>query len=110
MNSQFYPVFPNQAYSLHSVSQYQLMIQQAEQQILMGLQAQHASTGYPIDWLQGGAHVSAVLAAIGGGTVSADGNGMYGGLQVLLRYTWAMGAVHGFQQGYNAQQWYGIQN
>ena len=106
MNSQFYPNFPNPTYSLHPVVQYQLMIQQAEQQILTGLQAQYASTGYPIDWLQGGAHISAVLATIGGGAVSAGGNGMYGGLQVLLQYAWAMGATYGFRQGYNAQQWY----
>lgn len=105
MNSQFYPAFPNQVYGLSPAAQYQLMMQQAGQQILTGLQTQYASTGYPINLLQGGAHTVALLAAIGGGAVSAGGGGVYGGLQVLMQYAFAHGAYYGFQQGLNCQHW-----
>lgn len=99
MNSQFFLTFTNQVYGLSPAEQqYQLMMQQAEQQILMGLQTQCASTGYPIDLLQGGAHIVALLAAIGGGAVSAGGGGVLAGLETLMQYAMAYGAYYGYQQ------------
>ncbi|MDE5569208.1 MAG: hypothetical protein K2I82_00955 [Ruminococcus sp.] len=80
------------------------MLQQSGQQIYNGLKEQYASTGYPIDWLHGGPHIGAILAAIGGGAVSTGGAGMLGGLQVLLQYAWAAGAAYGYQEGY-CQRW-----
>lgn len=104
-NSQFYPLFPAQGNYASPATQYQLMLQEAQQQIHARLQAQFASTSYPIDGLNGSAHTAAVLAAIGGGAVSAGGGGVAGGLQVLLQYAFAAGAYYGFQQGLNCQHW-----
>jgi len=81
------------------------MMQQAGTQIQRGLQTQFAGTGYPINMLWGGAHTNAVLAAIGGGAVSAGGNGVYGGLQILLQYAWAAGAYYEAQRRLGTQWW-----
>jgi len=97
-NAHPYPSFPAQGTSVSPATQYQLMMMQAQQQIQSGLQAQYASTGYPIDWLNGGAHTAAVLAAIGGGAISAGGNGIAGGLQVLLQYAFAAGGYYECQR------------
>ncbi len=93
-----YPVAYFQYYGVSPIEQYQILMQQYQQQIQAGLQAQYASTGYPIDWLSGGARIAAVLAAIGGGAVSAGGNGVYGGLQVLLQYAFAAGGYYECQR------------
>lgn len=90
---QDYPVIPQPDYNILSADQYRLIMRQAEQQIQSGLQTQYASTGFPINRLNGGARTNALLAAIGGGTVSAGGNGIYGGLQVLMLYAFAYGAL-----------------
>lgn len=96
------PILPN--HGLTPVMQYQLMQQQAGQQIYRGLQVQNASTGYPMDLLQGGAHITALLAAIGGGSIATGGNGIAGGLKTLCEYIWAQGAAYGFQQGLTYQE------
>lgn len=102
---QDYPVIPKPDYNLSPADQYRLIMCQAEQQIQSGLQTQYASTCFPIDWLDGGARINALLAAIGGGAVSAGGGGVRGGLQVLMQYAFAYGAYYGFQQGLNCQHW-----
>ena len=98
-NSFLFPALPDQPFSLAPFEQYRFALQQAEAQIQRGVQTMYASTGYPINWLSGGAHMNAVLAAIGGGATSAGGSGVYGGLQVLMQYAAAYGACYGYQQG-----------
>lgn len=96
------PILHNQG--LTPAMQYQSMQQQAGQQICRGLQVQSASTGIPMDSLQGGAYITALLAAIGGGSIAAGGNGIDGGLKTLCEYIWAKGAEHGLQQGLDYQR------
>lgn len=100
-----FPSAYHQYYGVSPIEQYQLMMQQAGTQIQRGLQTQFAGTGYPINMLWGGAHTSAVLAAIGGGAISAGGCGVYGGLQILLQYAWASGAYYEAQRRLAAQWW-----
>lgn len=103
--TQFFSV-PVSSYSgLTPADQYQQMMLEAQQQIQIGLQAQYASTGYPVDMLWGGARTSAVLASIGGGAISAGGCGVYGGLQILLQYAWAAGAFYEYQRRLTTQWW-----
>lgn len=91
------PLMPN--YGIPPVDQYQLVMQQAEAQVLMGLQTRYASTGYPIDLLHGGAHIVAQLAAIGGGALRDGGGGVLVGVQRLIQLSAAYGAYYGYQQG-----------
>lgn len=98
MHDLFYQMYPEIPFCPTPAELYQIQMQQAQQQIQAGLQAQFASTGYPIDWLNGGAHTAAVLAAIGGGAVSAGGGGVAGGLHVLLQYAFAAGAYYEYQR------------
>ena len=97
-DAKFFPSSVPSYYGMTPADQYLYMLQRAQQQIQAGVQAQYASTGYPINWLNGGAHTAAVLAAIGGGAVSAGGGGIYGGLQVLLQYAFAAGAYYEYQR------------
>ena len=100
-----YPFVPQMPYGITSADQYQRMMWETKQQIQLGLQAQCASTGYPIEMLWGGAHTNAGLAAIGGGAVNAGGSGVSGGLQILLQYAWAAGAFYESQRRLGAQWW-----
>ena len=101
----YYPSMPQNPCGITPAEQYQHMMWEAQQQIQLGLQAQYASTGYPVDMLWGGARTSAVLASIGGGAISAGGCGVYGGLQVLLQYAWAAGAYYEYQRRLTTQWW-----
>ena len=105
-NTTLFPALPDQPYNLTPFEQYRLQIQQAEAQIQRGVQTVYASTGYPINWLNGGAYTNAVLAAIGGGATSAGGCGVCGGIQVLMQYAAAYGAYYGYKQAImNSQHW-----
>lgn len=103
--TQFFSAPVQYSSGLTAADQYRRMMWETQQQIQLGLQAQCASTGYPIEMLWGGAHTNAVLAAIGGGAVSAGGNGVYGGLQILLQYAWAAGAYYEAQRRLATQYW-----
>ena len=102
-NDQFSSILTTQIYGILPADPYQYIcicqMCMAYVQIQNGLQAQYASTGYPINWLSGGARIDALLASIGGGAVNTGGTGMVGGLQVLLLFAWAMGKYQGYQQG-----------
>ncbi len=103
--TQFFSVPVPSCSGLAPADHYQRMMWEAQQQIQRGLQTQFAGTGYPINMLWGGAHTSAVLAAIGGGAISEGGCGVYGGLQILLQYAWASGAYYEAQRRLPPQWW-----
>ena len=105
MVNQNYPYVPQVSYGMPPAEQYLFMLQQAHEQIQLGLQAVYASTGYPIELLWGGAHTNAVLAAIGGGAICAGGYGVCGGIQVLLQYAWAAGAYYEAQRNLATRYW-----
>lgn len=105
MDNQLFQYVPQIYYGMAPADQYRLMMQQAGTQIQRGLQTQFAGTSYPINMLWGGAHTSAVLAAIGGGAISEGGCGVYGGLQILLQYAWASGAYYEAQRRLSPQWW-----
>lgn len=107
MDNQLFQYVPQIYYGMGMApaDQYRLMMQQAGTQIQRGLQTQYSGTGYPIELLWGGARTNAILAAIGGGTISAGGNGVYGGLQILLQYAWASGAYYEAQRRLPPQWW-----
>lgn len=105
-NTTLFPAMPNQPFNFTPLEQYRFLIQQAEAKIQRGVQTVYASTGYPINWLNGGAHTNAVLAAIGGGTTRAGGYGVCGGIQVLMQYAAVCGAYYGYQQGRKDSQYW----
>ena len=100
----FLPDFPD--YFNPALQDFFHLRQQAETQIQKGLETSLASTGYPMEKLYGGAKIDALLATIGGGSVNNGGQGMYGGLRMLMLYAWACGAGYGFQQGVEFRQLY----
>ena len=103
MDNQLFQYVPHIYYGTASSDQYLLMLKQAQEQIRFGLQTVCASTGCPIELLWGGAHINAVLAAIGGGAISAGGYGVCGGIQVLIQYAWAAGAHYEAQRRLGTQ-------
>lgn len=95
------PVQSESPKDIVSSEQYELQLSNCAQKIENGLNTTEAGTGYPINKLHGGAHINAVMAAIGGGPINKGGSGMAGGLQVLLQYKEAVTALKVQQESIN---------